>query len=328
MYMIITQKQLDKTLKELDVIIRIYKKRYSKKEKRDWRTYEQMLAKRIKTAAREIKPVIEEAYSLIEIKKRRGRKPKIDVTQKVLLLLLKEIFQLSNRRMANLLAFFSVLTGIDISYKTVERCYSEEPVRLTIHNMFIILTKKKGIDNVDTCGDGTGYSLTITKHYRNEREKELKGKKVKKKFVYTFALMDLDTKMYIGYGVSMKSEKEAFENAKAMAIDMGINVKSVRLDKHYSYRSIVNEFGKAKIYILPKRNATIKGSAKWKKILKELIDSPYSFLKEYYKRNNSESGFSTDKRLCGWKVWQRREDRINIALMCRGLWHNLLLMGT
>ena len=199
--------------------------------------------------------------------------------------------------------------------------------------MFIIITKKKGIDDVDACGDGTGYSLTVTKHYRNEREKELKGKKiskkVKKKFVYAFALMDLDTRMYVGYGVSMKSEKEAFMSAREMAREREININSVRLDKYYSYRSIANEFGiETKIYIIPKKNATIRGSYKWKKMLKELIDRPYSFLKEYYKRNNSESGFSMDKRLCGWKVWQRREDRISVALMCRGLWHNLFLIGT
>jgi len=34
----LTQKKLDKTLKQMDYIIKLYKKKYSKDEKRDWRT--------------------------------------------------------------------------------------------------------------------------------------------------------------------------------------------------------------------------------------------------------------------------------------------------
>jgi len=41
----------------------------------------------------------------------------------------------------------------------------------------------------------------------------------------------------------------------------------------------------------------------WKKILKNFIENPFPYLREYYKRNSSESGYSCDKRLSGWKVW-------------------------
>ncbi|MCG2825681.1 MAG: ISNCY family transposase, partial [Thermoplasmatales archaeon] len=34
-------------------------------------------------------------------------------------------------------------------------------------------------------------------------------------------------------------------------------------------------------------------------------------------------GFSVDKRWFGWGVEQRREDRINTAMACTDLWHNL-----
>jgi len=207
----LTQKKLDKKLNELDYIVEFYRKNYSKDVKRDWRTYEQRMALRMKTAAKELEPIIQEAYSMIEITKdeKRGRPTEITIPQKVLLILMKKIFQLSNRKMANLLAFFSVLTGIETSYKTIERSYSDPLVKMTIHNMFIILAKRKGIEVADLSGDGTGYSLTITRHYRNEREKQLKkpdnkdNKKVsrkKKAFVYSFSLMDLETKMYVGCG--------------------------------------------------------------------------------------------------------------------------------
>ncbi|MEM5793510.1 MAG: hypothetical protein QXY45_04125 [Candidatus Aenigmatarchaeota archaeon] len=137
----ITQKQLDKTLKQLNYIVRVYKKRYSKTDKRDWRTYEQRLARRMKIAAMELEPIVEEAYSMINVSKGdgRGRPNEIPVTKKVVIILLKEIFQLSNRKIANLLMFFTLLTGIDTSYKTIERAYSDPLVMMTIHNMYVII---------------------------------------------------------------------------------------------------------------------------------------------------------------------------------------------
>ena len=47
----------------------------------------------------------------------------------------------------------------------------------------------------------------------------------------------------------------------------------------------------------------------------------YTF--EYYKRENSEAGFFADKKLFGWEIAQRREDRVDSASFCTGLWHNL-----
>jgi transposase len=200
------------------------------------------------------------------------------------------------------------------------------------------MMRKKGIRNPRASGDGTGYSLTITRHYRSEREKELKaGKKdgsrrktgrTKKAFVHAFALMDLDTRMYVGYGTSIMSEKDAFRKAMSMAGDAGISPQSVRLDKYYSHKSIVEHFGRdTVIYLIPKKNATIKGPAGWKRIARSYVNDPFNHMHEYYKRNNSESGFSSDKRSNGWKVWQKKDDRIDTALLCKGLWHNLLLMG-
>jgi len=306
----LTQNQLDKTLKQLDHIAKIYRRDYSKDNKRDWRTYEQRLAKRMKEATRELKPVIQEAFSTIKIEctDNRGSPPKVSPEKKAMIILLKTIFQLSNRQMSNFLFFFSMLTDIDISYKTVERSYSDPLVQMIIHNMFMILIKRKKIDNINLSGDGTGYSLTITKHYRTERTKELREKKkIQKKksenkrlFVHSVALVDLDTRMYVGYGTSMKSEKEAFDEAYSMLEQTSVNVNSVRLDKYYNNREIVKKFGKnVKIYLIPKSNATIRGSPEWKRMLDNFIETIFPYLGKYYKRNNSESEVATDKKMCG-----------------------------
>lgn len=141
------------------------------------------------------------------------------------LLITKEIYRQSNRREAYLLP----LMGLDkhIGYKSVERLYSDPLVIMVLHNMFLLSLQKRGIVEVDSCGDGTGYSLSMTKHYRSIRERE----DVKEgKFVYSFALMDLSSRMYVGYVVSIKSGKDAYHKALDMISDMRIDLRSVRLD--------------------------------------------------------------------------------------------------
>jgi len=102
-----------------------------------------------------------------------------------------------------------------VSYKTIERLYSDREVILVLHNLHVIMLKKKGIKNADCGGDGSGYGLSIKKHYateaqklkekmkrsdgQNKKDKKCKNDKIKKKqlFVYSFVLMDINTRMYL-----------------------------------------------------------------------------------------------------------------------------------
>ncbi|MFH1828016.1 MAG: hypothetical protein ABH824_02010 [Nanoarchaeota archaeon] len=45
--------------------------------------------------------------------------------------------------MAIMVVIFSWLTDIDISYKTVERLYSDDQVILALHNLHQLILKKK-----------------------------------------------------------------------------------------------------------------------------------------------------------------------------------------
>lgn len=315
-----------------DFLLEEYKEKREKK-KRDWRTYEQRLSHRIKEAVRQLKPLIEEAVRTIEVHRERGRRPTLALDQKVMLLLLKQFFGKSNRTMAAMLAVFSLLSDIDVSYKTIERLYSDPEVEMAIHNLHILILKKRGVRDVDASGDGTGYSLSIKKHYASETErrkdkaKEDKGKD-KRSFVYSFRMLDLRTRMYVAYGMSLRSEKRAFERAMEMLRDMDVEMRSVRLDRYYSFPSYVDRFGGAKVYIIPRKNATIHGSWKWKRTMMDFVRDTIPYLEQYYLRNNSEAGFSVDKRWFGWKVEQRREDRIDTALACQAVWHNLFNLYT
>lgn len=327
----ITYKDIRRKLRDIDNFLLEQYKENKEEKKRNWRTYEQRLAHRIKTAMGNLSSLVEEATTSIKIYKKKGRKSDLTLKQKVTLLLLKELIEKSNRSMASMLAIFSLLSDIDLSYKKVERLYSDTEVEMAIYNLHILILKKKGVKDVDASGDGTGYSLTIRKHYASEiqkkKDKAKKTEKSKKKiFVYSFKLLDLKTKMYICYGTSFRSEKEAFDKAMKMLEEIDVELNSIRLDKYYSFPSYVDRFGETKVYVIPRKNATLRGSWKWKRTMKEFVEDTLSYLEQFYQRESSESEFSVDKRRFGWKVEQRRKDRIDTALACTNLWHNLFRM--
>ena len=150
-----------------------------------------------------------------------------------------------------MLVLFMWLTNIDVSYKTIERLYSDQEVILGLHNLHMLILKKKGVKSVNGGGDGTGYTLTVKKHYASEAHK-LKDKiknqddkvRMKTLFVYFFALIDIKSRMYVGYGTSFKSEQEAFFSAVMMIKETDIVINSLRLDRYYSaqfYVDFVNQ---------------------------------------------------------------------------------------
>jgi transposase len=309
-------------------------KQEQEESKRDWKTYEQQYAKRARLCFQELEPLVEEATSIIKINKneKRGKNSKLTLKQKVLLLLLKHFCSKSNRSMEWMVVLFLWLSNIDVSYKTIERLYSDEAVRLAIYNLHILILKKKGLMTADCCGDGTGYSVCITEHYATEAQKLKDGiKEASKKFIYSFAIMDINTRLYIGYGTSFKSEKAAFENALLITKSTDINVNTLRLDKYFSGEAYVkfcqDYLGKVKMYIIPKSNVAHLGLGDWGKMLIEFRDNTKGFLKKYFQRNQSESGFSEDKKRTGWRIIQKLAPRIDTAYALTIVWHNQFWLG-
>ncbi len=148
-----------------------------------------------------------------------------------------------------MLMLFFPCTDVQVSYKTIERLYSHEEVFLVLHNLQALVIRRKGIEQPERTGDGTGYSLNVTKHYATEA-KNLKDKSNAKsgsatKFIFSFQLMDLETRLYVVFGTSFHSEKDAFEKAISMA--ERISIKSFRLDRYYSaqhyVKYLVKRFG-------------------------------------------------------------------------------------
>lgn len=338
----VNTKQVREMAAMLEDIVKAYKESHPVSD-RDWRTYEQRVAERLKFAFGELKPLVHEAVVSVQFVRgeTRGVKPTLSVEKRVLALLIKHIIGKSNRNMAAMFAIFSLLSDIDVSYKTVERFYSDPEVIIVLHNLHVLILRKKGINNVDVSGDGTGQSLTIKEHYASAAQK-LKDKvktdsgqpkqvRKKRKFSYSFKFMDIKSRMYLGFGTSLKSEKEAYNRATTIAQDTGIKIKSIRLDRYFSGQStpkfLEHTFGKIDTYLIPKINATVKGPWSWKRMLHKFVNHTTPYLEEYYQRNQSESGFAEDKKRTGWQLGQKRPDRIDTADALTTVWHNLSWLG-
>jgi len=330
----LTNKQLTKQISKLDELIDAYNK-ITEKSKRDFSKYESNYLNRIRLAIQFFQKLTSKAIKLTSFKKNKiGRPEKLTLEQRVKILLIQRYMQRSNREMSEMLMLFAYLQDIDVSYKTIERLYDDERIRIVLFNMNSLIHKELDTTNSDASGDGTGFMLSIKEHYASVAQKlKEKGKintKKRKKF-YSFTLMDIEKRIYLAYGISYQSEKNAYNKAISMLEKTNISLNSIRLDRYYSGKNLVKnlneKFKGIKCYLIPKKGTKIKGSLAWSKMLWEFCNNINGYFKEYFKRNQSESGFSEDKRRFGWRIPQKIEERINSAYFSIFTWHNLLWVG-
>lgn len=324
----IWEQHISDKLKELEkFLLEKYKKEHNRDE-RDYVLYEKEFKNRFRKAMRDLEFLIEKSTENLKVYRGRGGKPSLKPGQKLRLLLISQLAGKSNRMMACMTKLFSVITGIDRSYKTIERLYSDEEVDISLYNLWQLLLQKNNVDNIDCCGDATGYGLFISKHYcsyvQKLKEKVKESENTKKSFVYKFALMDLSTKRYVCFGTSLISEKKAFDKAVQMLSELNVKIKSIRLDRYYSFPCYIDLFPESKVYIIPRKGTKLGHGIHWYETMKSFIEETMKHLEEYFKRNNSESAWSADKKMFGWNVKQKRDDRIHTALFVRAIWHNLL----
>lgn len=112
--------------------------------------------------------LVKEAASHLTVERGRGRKPKLDPEQKSMLFLFARLNDKSNRDMEATLALLGPAFDVDISYKTVERLYSDEEVKLVLHNLFVLLLKEEGVSG-DCSGDERKSQSSFSDVFRFER---------------------------------------------------------------------------------------------------------------------------------------------------------------
>lgn len=279
----------------------------------EWERQRQKVKKRLER----LPEYVERAVAVVRVvKDPRGQHTTIPVDKRVLLLIFKRLTERSNRGMEDLLILFWPLFGFRRSYKFIERLYSDIEVRLVMHNLFILLVREEGASG-HVGGDGTGYAITIGQHYRAD------PKKHGKKYVHVFFLIDLDTGLYVGYGYSPTSEMDAFHKARQVMSELDIDIQSVRLDKYFSSRRVIRLFDQdVTLYLVPKKNIASFG-AQWLPIFRHILLDPVTFLSQYFLRNLSETGHSTDKRRFGEYIRQVRDERREAETGCIAVLHNL-----
>jgi transposase len=83
--------------------------------------------------------------------------------------------------------------------------------------------------------------------------------------------------MYIGFGYSNRSEKDASEKAMRMLKSMGVKINSISLDKYYGSRKTLKLFGRERaVYIIPKRNLARIGF-EWLRVIERIVEAPTDF---------------------------------------------------
>ena len=272
--------------------------------------------KLVKERLRKLPEYVERAASMLAAQKATGRPKNGTLVQRTMLFLFTRLMNKSNRDVEEMLELFGPLFGITVSYKTIERLYSDEEVQAVVHNLFVLLLKGNEVSG-HAAGDGTGYTLTVSKHYRSDPKKRSKD------YRYAFRFIDIDTGLYIGAGYSPVSEMGAFQKAMKMVDELGIPFHTVRLDKYYSSRKVLDLFGKdTTVYVIPKKNLSRIG-LQWSNVIRKIMESPYLYLKGYLRRNLSEAGYSSDKTRFGGIIRQKRDDRRETALFSIALLHNI-----
>ena len=114
-------------------------------KERDWKNYEREFSDRIKAAMSELEPLVNKAVSAMHTAPAPCHPHSLSLEQRIKVLLIRQLAGKSNRMFANRLAIFSMLSGIDVSYKTIERLYSDDEVILAMHNLHVLILGKKDI---------------------------------------------------------------------------------------------------------------------------------------------------------------------------------------
>ncbi len=118
----VTSQDIQYKLEEINSILgKKYRLEHPDK-KRDWRTYEQEFSLRIKTAMRDLEPLIDEAVSTITIIHGPGHPHSLSLEQRVKLLLIKQLVGESNRMFANMLDIFSMVSVLTYHTNLLKDC--------------------------------------------------------------------------------------------------------------------------------------------------------------------------------------------------------------
>src|SRR3989338_4910228 len=141
-----------KTAKEMIGVLDDLRKQI-KEESKDSNNSTEWERKReqVKQRLNKLPEYIEKAASMINVEKTRGPEKDLSLVQRTTLLLFTKLMGKSNRGMEEAVILLQPFFGVQVGYKTIERLYSDEEVKLVLHNLFILLLQDEGQSRHLTC---------------------------------------------------------------------------------------------------------------------------------------------------------------------------------
>jgi hypothetical protein len=122
-----------KSLRESKEILEKYGQVY------DFAEYERRRRK-VENKINEFPSLVKEAASMITIAKTAGRPKKINLLGRTYLFFITRVLNKSNRDTKSLLgSLLEALIEDEISYKYIERLYSDEQVTMVLHNVLMLM---------------------------------------------------------------------------------------------------------------------------------------------------------------------------------------------
>jgi hypothetical protein len=91
----------------------------------------------VKQRLHSLPELIQKAVETINREEQKmGMQPKLDLEKKVNLFIYMRFLAKSNRAVEDVLECFQPLFGVDVSYKYIERLYTDPKVKFALHNLF------------------------------------------------------------------------------------------------------------------------------------------------------------------------------------------------
>ena len=119
------EKHIHDKLKELEKFLLEKYKEQAKQKEKNYAEYEKEFKQRFRKAMKNLNPLIEKSVRSLKFYRGKGDKPTLKIEQKLRLLLLSQLAGKSNRMMAYMTKLFSLITGIDRCYKTIEKFHTK-----------------------------------------------------------------------------------------------------------------------------------------------------------------------------------------------------------
>lgn len=228
--------------------------------------------------------------------------------QHAVALLLKEVLQLSFRRVSNIL----LMLGIKVpTYSAL--CKSRKRIPFWIWNA--LLKQTAGISSGEIAIDGTGFSRTNPSfHYLNR----IDGKSPRG-YAKLSALFDIPNRKFTDLKIRSKPHHDMMDALPLLKKNK--DIKIFYGDSAYDAESL-HEYcywKKIQTMIKPKKNAK-RGWAR-KKQMKNYSDE------RYHQRSLIESGFGSLKRKYGGYVSAKKSRGIKTEIYCKAIAHNMSLIN-